>query len=81
MSPAPRCPCGRTHDPMPCSQCTHVYGDAPADWLAKYPQGADYWTAYSAHLCDGCADERAAAEQAATERYTYAEMMADLADY
>lgn len=43
---------------MPCLDCVSIHGDRPADWLAQWPEGAEYRPAFQAHLCDGCADER-----------------------
>lgn len=44
--------------PHACADCVSVHGDDPSKWLNAYPQGAEWRKKYSAHLCDGCADER-----------------------
>jgi hypothetical protein len=42
----------------PCTDCVNVHGDDPAAWLNRWPAGAEWWSDYKAHLCDGCADDR-----------------------
>lgn len=42
----------------PCLDCVEVHGDDPAQWLSRWPDGAEWRPAHHAHLCDGCADER-----------------------
>jgi len=44
--------------PHACEDCVNVHGDTPAEWLARWPQGAEWREEYGTYLCDGCAEER-----------------------
>lgn len=44
--------------PHACRDCVDVHGDTPAEWLAKWPTGAEWHADYAVHLCDGCREER-----------------------
>ena len=41
-----------------CTDCVEVHGDDAAEWLRKWPAGAERREELHAWLCDGCADER-----------------------
>ncbi|MFN9694830.1 MAG: hypothetical protein ACK550_13720 [Synechococcaceae cyanobacterium] len=47
-----------TATPAPCLDCVEVHGDDPAQWLEKWPAGADWSPRHGAHLCEGCEEER-----------------------
>lgn len=51
-----------------CRDCVDLHGDTPADWLALWPEGAEYRTDHREYLCDGCADERDDHAQAEDDR-------------
>lgn len=45
-------------DASACADCVEVHGDNAAEWLARWPKGAEWREEHGAHLCDGCAEER-----------------------
>lgn len=56
--------------PQPCFDCVNIHGDKPAEWLNKWPAGAEWNSRYQLHLCDGCAEERQSEEQAERDFWT-----------
>jgi len=48
----------KTHKPHACEDCCEIHGDSPAEWLAKWPTGAEWRKSEGAYLCDGCHEDR-----------------------
>ncbi|MCE2836880.1 MAG: hypothetical protein LW834_07945 [Cyanobium sp. 49614_E6] len=46
------------YDLEACHDCIAVHGDTRQQWLADWPQGAEYRPDQHVHLCDGCYDDR-----------------------